>query len=456
MPALKCPTPDCSFRFDPARVPEGVTLLCRKCGRRFSLAEAIDATEADAPPVAAVPLPRGLPSVLSGPLAVVGLLALLAVVGVAVTFALIKGRRPVEEARPAGPPELKSAELNFRFALPEGWQLDEAIKNDFAATALGLKRAEAPAAFGLLSVTDYLTREPTLAEVRADALRKLDRVFTGVPRDLKLEPATWGGRPAARALFRGVDQRTDKPVAGELTVAGYRGVGYWFCGYAAEADAAAVAGSIEAARESLRIGDDRANWRPKAVAEESFRSVKPVSVFRLSGTDPAWKRDTSREPSNEHPLAELLLKAVLKGGGAGDVPPTAQAVVIVLPAEGELGAQLDALVKSRHVRDPAVFGPTAVEPVAEPAPAEWGAPAGGLAVKRVVVRSTEPGSAGTADLFLALAAKRVGTSTVVAEASCALGERAIWEERLVRLVLSLRGAEDAAGGVPVAGVGEGG
>lgn len=441
MAALKCPSPSCTFLFDPTRVPAGAVLTCPRCALRFTLAPPPDVPPADpdadslGPPQPAPP-PKKRGSPLASVAAVGGVLIVLAVV-IGVVAALLSKRQP--DAGTVNTSELVVGDKNFAYAIPAGWNRDPATQNAIGANVVALQRSAGPPAWAALAVTDFDTREPTPADLRGEIGRQLGRLFVGVPAELPLEPATWAGKPARHALFRGEHRTTAVACVGEVYALSYKGIAYWFTGWAAEADAKAVAAELDAARDGFRLLDGRHGWAPRPTPEVVFRSVQNNSKFRLATTEAIWTPAAVDSPTLEDPKAELLLKGVVRGPAARDRPPTAQVVVLVLPAAGDPAAQADKYVRGRHTRDPELFGPIEIKPVAgdiqgDPLP---DAPDAALAV-RLAVRHTKEGVSAAADKLIVYAAVPVGTDLVVAEASCPLDERAVWERRLVRFVGSLR------------------
>lgn len=446
MAAEKCPNPACDFRFDPAQCPPGAVLACPKCQLRFTLAEATAPAPAPAPDAPSDPAEPARPprrrSMLAGlggsVVAVGGVLVLLTVVAVGVGFALLSKRRGPDTTAAGGVPELRVPDKNFALKPPAGWERDPATQNALGATAVALKRTDAPPAWAALSVVDYRTRAPLQTELRTDALRHLDRVFVGVDRSLTFEPATLGGKPAERALFRGEDLVTNVRCAGEVYVLGFGGVGYWFFAWAAESDAAAVAPAVDDARAGFRVLSERDSWAPEAGARAVFRSVNNNSRFRLVTTDPAWAKAPGLDPKGHHPAAELLLKGVIKG--KRDFSPEAFATVMVVTAAGDAQKQAETLLRAKYTPDPAEFGPSVIEPAAGDV---QGQPAGpdevpaGRPATRWQVRLTDEGASKSADKLVVFAHATVGPDLVIADANCPLDQRPIWERRLVDLVGSV-------------------
>jgi len=472
---MKCPNAQCGFRFDPAKVPPRAVVVCPRCGRRFTLGSrpaagypatgdfvagdvpgipsATDQTlplggysvatpgpvAPPAPPDVAAPPPRrkssGFGSTL---LTLAGLLTLLSLAaGVVVFLAVVKRGGLAAPAAPPGDTEVRVPDRNFAYTMPAtGWRKDNDTQNEMGVNVFALQRDGTPAAWVALAVLDYETRAPLPGELRAETLRHLNRLFEDVPQDLAAEPARWGPHDARKLFFRAERKGTQVACVGEAYEMTYKGVGYWFTGWAAETDAAALSGEFEAMRGRLRTLDQREAWVGAAVGEATFRSVKPSSRFRLTTPEKIWAA-AQLEPTDEDPAAELLLKGVLRGGGRRDFYPEALAVVMVVPGAGEATEVAEGYVRKRHTRDPAVFGPTAItEVTGEPA---GDAPAAaGLPARRLKVRPGGPDASSVAEKLVVFAAMRSGDSVVIAEADCPWSQKDLWERRLVQLVGSLR------------------
>ena len=443
MSALKCPNPSCSFLFDPTRVPAGAVLTCPRCAMRFTLAAP--------PPVLAATVPVPVRPVVNPPVTPTRsrggspLSALAAVGGVVLGLAVLAGAivlvaRDRHPAAPAGPAEAEVTDKNFAYRVPAGWDKDLTAQNDLGVNVVAVRRAADPKAFAALHVADFDTRAPLASELRATAGQKLGRLAAGIPADVPLEPATWAGKPAFRYVFRGQLRSTGVAVVGEVTALSYGGVAYWFFGWAAEADAAAVAADLDAVRGQFRLLDRRDRWTPKATTEVVFRSVNNNSKFRLTTADPFWSPPPGRTPADEHPAAELLLRGVFPGTGR-DTPPEAEVVVFVLPAGPDAAAQAEAFVRARYTRDEAVFGKWELNPATGDVQGEAaGAEAStGRPVTRLTYQAAGPDVSKSGNKLIVYAFDTPAGNTVVAEASCPLRERPVWERRLVQFVGSLRG-----------------
>ena len=435
MSALKCPNPACPFRFDPKSVPPGATLACPRCQTRFTLADS---------GVAEVPVPKSRPATvkpkrspttaIGGPVVIVITAVLVLVVVGAVTAITIVGRQQKAQ-QTSGPTELRAADMNFAVTPPVGWVADPAMQTTLAVNAFCYRHPSGKAWIAL-ALRDYETRQPFELEVQTRVSETLDKAFLGVARQLSFAPTTLGGEPARKASFRGETRVDSLPCVGEVTILTHQGIAYWFYAWAVEADAAGLAADLDAFRESFHLLGARPDWKPLATPETIFRSVKDDSLFTLSTTSPAWTKNPNRDPTQETPPAELILDGRIRL--KGDRNATATVTVFVI--EGT-SAQADAMIRARHTPDPAVFGPTALEPATgeiqgDPATPDEILPT--RPITRLTAKATGVGVSAVSDKLIVMSVESIQDKTVVAEAVCPLNERAIWERRMVQFVSSLK------------------
>jgi len=482
---MKCPSAQCAFLFDPAKVPPGAVLVCPRCAMRFTVGPPTPA----APP-AGYGVPAGYPATASfnpgdvpglpadgqatlgpggygvatpGPvtrqtppdarspaarpqsagfgstlLTVLGVLALLSLVVGAVVLVAVSKRGGAGPAVAAGDSEVRVPDRNFAYTLPAtGWRKDNDTQNELGVNVFALQREGTPAGWVALAVIDYETRDPLPGELQEETQRHLNRAFEDVP-SLTAEPAKWGPHAARKCFFRAVHKGTQVACVGDAYAMSFKGVGYWFYAWAAEADAAALASEFDAMRERLRTLDQRAKWVAAATADATFRGVKPSSRFRLTSPETIWAAPPL-EPTVEDPAAELLLKGVLKSRTRRDFNPEALAVVMVVPGTAEPGAAAEEYVRKRHTRDPSVFGPTEITEVTGDVVGDGPADKpGGPQARRLKVSPGGPDASKVAEKLVVFAAMKSGDAVVIAEANCPWSQRDVWERRLVQLVGSLR------------------
>lgn len=484
---MKCPNAQCTFLFDPAKVPPGAVLTCPRCAMRFTLG-----TQPPTAPPAGYGVPAGYPATASfnpgelpvipsdvqptmplgnygvatpGPiippspaaappavrrrkssgvgstlLTILGLLAVLSLaVGAVVILAVGKrGNRTPTEAV-AADSDVRVPDRNFAYKMPAtGWRKDNETQNDMGVNVFALQRTDAPTGWVALAVVDYESRAPLAGELHEETVRHLHRLFQFLPEELALEPAKWGPHEARKCFFRGELKSTQAVCVGEAYAMSVKGVGYWFYSWAAETDAAALAGEFDAMRTRFRTLDQRDKWVGAVVPETTFQSVNQATRFRLTSPEKIWAAP-HLEPTDEDPAAHLLLKGVLKGRGRRDFNPEALAVVMVVPGTAEAYEVAAEYVRKRYTRDPKVFGPTAISDVTgEPAGDAPAVAVAGVPTRRLKVSPGGPDASKVAEKLVVFAAMKSGDAVVIAEANCPWSQKDVWERRLVQFVGTLR------------------
>ncbi len=421
MSLVPCPKPGCGWTVDPATVPAGGIVTCPKCGQRFRLATP-------------APTPTGRRDGIGSSLLAVGgvLLAVAVLAGVVMTAVLLKKNLGGDTPTGAASADIRDADRNFSFTPPGGdWAADPDTRTALGVNVVALHRTAAPEACAALAVKDFGSRTPLASELRDQMTATLSRVLDDLPAEPLLEPTTWAGQPAMVWKFRGQHKATGTVSAGEAVTTTFRGVGYWFYGWAAERDYDPAASAK--VRDGFRLLDGRANWAPTAASEVTFRSQ--AGGYRLTAYEKIW--DLVPTPADG---PELELKGVLRSRGKRDFPPRAEVRVWRRADAGDPMSVADALVRKENTRDAEAFGKSEFTELTDPPAGD--APPGpddlpATPVRRLNVTYGSDDTGKTRRL-LAFAAVRVGGDVVVAAASCPWDEREVWERRLVQLLGSLK------------------
>jgi hypothetical protein len=433
MPALKCPNPSCPLLFDPSQVPAGAVLTCPRCGMRFTLGPvaAPPAADAPAPAPASAPAVRPPRPARGGP----GWLPMAAAVGVAgLLVAAVFVIRSTGTRAPAGR-ATEYRELNFAYRFPEyDWERDAAVQKEVGANVFGLRQIDGEAR-AALAASDFKTRMPQPGEIRDGITGRLNTLFVNLDAEPPEDGATWAGRPAVRVRFRGTARGSAAVFAGEAFALAYQGVGYWFFGWAPQADADRLLPEFAALRDRFQLLDYRTDWKERTSAAAVIAGNG--ADYRLLDGDRWWAVPAGAEPKKDEddPAADLFLTAAFKAKRRTDNPPKATLVTVLLPAADDPLAAVRAHVRAKYQR---VYGVTkwadvTDDPVGDP-PAAGDPPAtdtlrlkaGDGDTARLVVLSGVPLGDG--------ADRRV----VGAEAYCPWADREKWERRLVHLAGSLK------------------
>ncbi len=363
-------------------------------------------------------------------MAVMGVLGVVVVILTVVMVASIAKRGGANRGSnvPAG--VFRKTDLNFEIAKPpEPWMIDAATQNQVGANVIGYKRT-APDGWMTLSVRDYKDRQPRPSEITERTREQLARVFDNLPVDLQGEEISWGGHSGRKIAFRATAKDSGEPVVGEMRALGHQGIGYWVLTWCRESDQAALEPELALFRNSFQVLQERTSWKPSSSQEMVFR---PTSGF-YTVTDPerVWSKPKGKDPTDEDPKADFLLKGKLKVTGRRDFSPEADLVILLLDPAGDPNGTARKYVEERLNLVPDTKIET-VEGGPEGDPPAAGADGDVATVVRLQARRGEA-STGTADKFVVFRAFEVNGKLLVAEATCPLRERSVWERRLIQLV----------------------
>ncbi len=461
--SLKCPNPSCPFLFDPSQVPAGAVLTCPRCGMRFTLGPTAGMPPPQAP---ASPPPPAPPEFLEPDLSIpppaqtespaykktrtgtrpksksgesfpwLPLLGIIVVVATAIGVGVLLFQSQSGGTSSAG--EKIFRDVNIAYKAPEtAWDQDDEPKRVMNANLLGFRHKASDGSIAF-QVTDFKTRSPQPVDLRDGIVDRLGRVFDDLDAHEE-EKATWAKQPAIKFTFRGTSKIDKSVMAGEAYAISYKGIGYWFYGWASEQQAAKLVKEFEDMRERMRILEFREDWKETTAASQLFAGEE--ADYRLDDGDRWWKK---LDPKDEDPkAADLLIAADFKLKQKRDVKPSARLAVLILEPNGKdaigtlkqhLLAHYDKVLDMKKWLDVGTM-PLLGDP---PAAGEQK----GIETMRFKV---DRGDSTTAKLVVISAitmdVKENGSTkpkVIGVHAYCAWEERLYWDRRLVQIASSLR------------------
>ncbi|HEY8505987.1 MAG TPA: hypothetical protein VIL46_15485 [Gemmataceae bacterium] len=467
MNRFPCPNPTCSFIFDPAQIPPGVTLLaCPLCRTQFPYrppAAAPSPYTSPPPPSSAKGLPAVSAAVPEGgadePAAPLITAAPRKAVGgffnsplmYALFFLLLSGGLVTVYFAARTPPfgggasgVFHSADLNFSYDPPGApWVTDSEARTRLSANVLALHRPE-PAAWAAIAAEDFRDRDPRPSELQAKLRARLRGYFRNLESQ-EIEGASWAGKEAIGYHFQG--EADGRLMSGECYAIAHKGIGYWFIAWAPAETFAERAGELADLRARFRLGDGRADWAAARPAVQTF--APPGAAFRLADPEGVW-RDMGLDAEQLKaldPHAVLMLETKKKLTTRTYVNPRAEVVVYEYPAAGgdPLRAARERLLERLKKEAEAANSEVSLHEVEEPARGE----AGGL------LRLREENSIDRDRKVLhVLAALEAGGKLIAAEARCDWRQREVWEPAMLELLRSLQATGAAAPEEPAQGAGD--
>lgn len=348
-----------------------------------------------------------------------------------------------------GASEINKPDLNFKLKRPPaGWEVDDEVKNVMKANVVGFRHAE-PLGYCSLAVRDYKDRSPRTSELKERVYEMVEAAFDRENLSIG-EPASaeWAGKPAFRIEFRGKLKATGEDCVGEAVVLEYKGLGYWFYGWAPEQSASRVSADLRTIRNGMSLLDQREKWVPKSDNKNVFRDK--AETYRITDSEGVWKDASEqqtradpdpREPSTEDEKATLLLNGILPGS-KNRKQPTALVTVMVL--DGAEANPLDAAkkyVEERYKKLYSAYGVKVDELNGDPEGDDVaGTLDNGTPFVRARFTATSTEGQGAISKLLVISAAAAGNKTVIAEGSCDWKkvDREPWEKRLIQIVSSLR------------------
>lgn len=424
-----CPNAQCSYQFDADILPPAAMVTCPLCRTRFpyranrpvAAGAGTEPEPADAPPpgprvihLRDVPRSNVWPTVIA-----VGAFGVILV-------AVLIGLNMRGQNRGGGTVNSTDERLNLKVdPFPAGWEEDPGVRKPMDANVLGRKRAN-PDGFVAVVGKDWGAVEPRASEL--DELMR-SRLRQGVAT-LEVQPVDgekWAGHDALGVKFTGsID---DEQVRGEAYAMGYRGVGYVFFAWAAEAAWAGLRDELVGLREKVRPANFRDRWAPKRANTVTYPSDD--GSYQVEDVDGVWLRGKPAdqwgpkemkfvvEPDDLRgmdPKAVMAFRAeheIRERGDAKRHAAGATALVVELDAGGDPLAAAQAHVVERIKKNFAtgMVPDFKLEPMAR-SPSGTPLPTGGPAVARLLFKN--PLDKDDRDVWV-IAAIRVGNKTVAVE-----------------------------------------
>lgn len=436
MPALKCPNPQCTFQFDPSKVPAGATIACPQCRKRFKL---------NSIPTAPSPFQElggneitsrrhhtsETTSIWNSKGLIVAIICFIALgLGVFV-YALVSTRKPAVVQTP----EQEFTDHNVAIRPPvEPWERDRDVETALLLNLGVYKRANPDAwvGFAAQKFNDRNARKLELVNFLKDRLKKLCESVNVDER----ESENWLGQPAVKLEFRGTT-KAQLVIAGECYGVSVKGIAYYFFSWAQERDVAGMVAEFTELRQQIRTLTLRNNWKETKVSGTIFASKK--LDYKLIDREGLWKEPKNQFPTDEDPIADLLLRAeYIPKGLKGDTKYKADLFVYILPAAADANRAAIDYITTRQSRNPEIYKEFMFE--------EWKDPIQGDELQGDVpddliattrFKMTHPKNPDSSRLIVISAMESNG-KVVAVEGTCLWREKEIWERRLVNLVGSLK------------------
>jgi hypothetical protein len=447
-----CPNTQCSYQFDADILPPAAMVTCPLCRTRFPYranrtvpaggagGEPADQPQAAGPRVIHL---RDVPkSNIWTTVIAVGAFGL-------VLLAVLVG---LNMRGTSGGPSTTDAideRLNLKVELfPPGWEEDATVRKPMDANVIGRKRSN-PDGYVAVVAKDWVDVEP-----RASELEELMR--GGLKRGVStleiqpIEGETWAGHGALAVRFTG--SVNDEQVRGEAYAMSYKGVGYVFFAWAAEAAWAGLREELVGLREKVRPAGLREKWVPKRANAVTYPSDD--GTYSVEDVDGAWLKGKPADQWGPKEKSYIVEPDDLKGldpkaimafraeyqirerGDAKRQPARAYAEIVELEKVGDPLEVAKTHVVERIKRDyPADNVPDIkLEPMNH-SPSGTPLPTGGPAVARLLFN--DPFDRNNKVVWV-ISAVRAGSKTVAVEAHVPEKFASYVDEWMIHLAGSLK------------------
>jgi hypothetical protein len=311
------------------------------------------------------------------------------------------------------------------------------------ANVLVIKRAN-PDGWVAVAARDWGDREPRAAEVYEFQHARL-RAFRALEAET-IDGATWSDYPAQALRFAAT--LDDAPVRGESYAFSYKGVGYVFYAWAAEAEWDRLRDELVGLRERVRPAGFRDRWTPKQASVRVYEG----EGYQVEDPDEVWVQARPAEEGRQStktdyvindvtsidPAARMAFRARYQIRDRGDalrLSPEADALVVELEGKGSPLELATAHVVKRSKRAFAGEPPDFTLEAMPKSPSGIQLPTGGPAIGRF--RLKNPAATGDEELWI-VSAIPVGDKVVAVEARVPERYASYVEEWMVHLAGSLK------------------
>lgn len=426
-----CPNAQCSYQFDADILPPAAMVTCPLCRTRFPYRASRPVPTPAGPggePAEERPAGPRVVHLRDAPKSnvwttVIAVGAFCVVLSVVLIGLIFQRGRPNVDATG----DVTDDRLNLKVQpFPAGWEEDGAVRKPMDANVLGRKRSN-PDGYVAVVARDWVDVQPRAGELE-ELMRARLRQGVATVEVQPVEGETWAGHPAQAVKFTGsID---DEQVRGEAFAIAYKGVGYVFFAWAAEANWAGLRDELVALREKVRPANRREQWGPKRANTETYPSED--GTYQVEDTDGAWLKGKPAdqwgpkekkfivEPDDLKgldPKAVMAFQAEYQIKERGDTKrhaATATALVVELDAKGDPLEAAKAHVIERLKKDYAAekVPDIKLEPMGR-APSGTPLPTGGPAIGRFQFK--DPFDKDNRVMWV-ISALRVGNKTVAVEA----------------------------------------
>lgn len=434
MAALKCPNPTCSFLFDPTKVPPGALLSCPQCAMRFKLATS-PTTNSNTQGSAFADVSRDGQLTYSQPswkshLPIIGMVLLVATGLFVFLVALMRMNR----TDPSTNDEQFFADHSVAIRTPaEPWTRDRDGETELNLN-LGVYRRLSPDARIGYAGQKQDGRNARKSELTLFMNDRLKRLCENL--NLEERPGeNWLGQPAVKYEFRGTT-KSQAVIVGECLGVSIKGIAYYFFAWAPEREIAQAVAEFDLAKTRIRLVNPQRAWTEKKPELALFPGKS--ADYTVTDGERIWNVPKNSQPTDEDPLADLLLRAEIKPKGSReDLVFKADLYSYVLPSSPDPMKAASEFVLTRKSRNPELFAEFQFEELKElPVGDE---PQGDQPTDPVPTRRwkmTHPKSPESARLIV-VSAIDANSKIVAVEATCLWRQREVWERRLVAIAGSL-------------------